>query len=163
MDKTNLKLMPIEDVVKLFNYGCIRPCVECPCYGMKECDDQLYSESYYLNHYKELSEHIDKTEKRYHDVVTELSNIKDKEFIDSTFPLTWDELTRMEGQPVWLEYDNNGIETLSHPIGWVIIDVVNTSTTLPEINFVSKWQTFWMSRGTMDKHWNAYRKEKKDE
>ena len=47
-------LMPIDKVVELFEKGCIRPCVECPCYGMKECKDQLYSEWYYLKQYQKL-------------------------------------------------------------------------------------------------------------
>lgn len=54
MDEENLKLMPIDDVIELFTYGCIRPCIECPCYGMKECEDQLYSEWYYLMEYKKM-------------------------------------------------------------------------------------------------------------
>lgn len=80
--------------------------------------------------------------------------------IENNPPLTWDELKLMKGKPVWLEYDNNGIETLSYPRQWVIISLIDNTTVMPEISFVSKWKTFWMQKEFMGKHWNAYKKEK---
>ena len=47
-------LQTLEKTIDLFENGCIRPCIECPCYGMKECEDQLRSELYYLKAYKRL-------------------------------------------------------------------------------------------------------------
>ena len=82
--------------------------------------------------------------------------------IENNPPLTWDELKLMEGKPVWLEYDNNGIETLSYPKQWVIISLIDNTTVMPEISFVSKWKAFWMQKEFMGKHWNAYKKEKYD-
>ena len=84
------------------------------------------------------------------------------EDIENNPPLTWDELKLMEGKPVWLEYDNKGIEILSCPRQWVIISLIDNTTVMPEISFVNKWKAFWMQKEFMGKHWNAYKKEKHD-
>lgn len=77
-------------------------------------------------------------------------------------PLTWEELKQMVGKPIWIEYDNRGIEILSEPKQWVIISLIDNTSVMPEISLVGKWKTFWMQKEFMGKHWNAYKKEKHD-
>lgn len=51
---------------------------------------------YYLNT-------IYTTENLYHDAINELNAIKDEDWKDRNFPLTWDELRQMEGKAVWID------------------------------------------------------------
>ena len=75
----------LDEVIDLFDNGCIRPCVECPCCGMKECQEQLAAESYYLHEYQKIEEE-------------HAENV----------PITWEELKQMEGKPVWVESKRYG-------------------------------------------------------
>ena len=90
----------------------------------------------------------------------ETSLIEEKAKIKENKPITWEELKSMIGKPVWLEYDNRGIEILSNPHQWVIVGMVDNTSVMPEINFIGKWKTFWMQKEFMGKHWNAYKKER---
>ena len=80
--------------------------------------------------------------------------------IENNPPLTWEELRQMVGKPIWIEYDNRGIEILSEPKQWVIISLIDNTSVMPEISLVGKWKTFWMQKEFMGKHWDAYKKEK---
>lgn len=128
----------IDEVIELFDNGCIRPCVECPCYGMKECQEQLAAESYYLHEYQKIEEE-------------HAENI----------PLTWEELKQMEGEPVWIELLNHDIwEDPSHRVDsewWVIGEVrkddIILATYLDEMELCEE---------DIDVLWKAYRKERQN-
>lgn len=111
----------------------------------------------YENNIKEYNEHKKEIENIKQ---IEVSLIEEKEKIKENNPITWEELKSMIGKPVWLEYDNRGLEILSDPHQWVIIGMVDNTSVMPEISFISKWKTFWMQKEFMGKHWNAYKKEK---
>ena len=128
----------IDEVIELFDNGCIRPCVECPCYGMKECQEQLAAESYYLHRYQKIEgEHAE------------------------NIPLTWEELKQMEGEPVWIELLNHDIwEDPSHRVDsewWVIGEVrkddIILATYLDEMELCEE---------DIDVLWKAYRKERQN-
>lgn len=86
----------IDEVIDLFDKGCIRPCVECPCYGMKECKEQLAAESYYLHKYQEIEDEYE-----------ELKDWWAEEHAENV-PLSWDELKQMVGKPVWWAHGEVG-------------------------------------------------------
>jgi len=65
-------------------------------------------------------------------------------------PLTWDELKRMRGKSVWLEYDWNNI----HYKGWISLD------HMEDIFIIDVKDEWALSEVNMDK-WKAYRKERK--
>ena len=63
--------------------------------------------------------------------------------------LTWDELQKMEGKPVWIELHYKGCKPWS---GWEIVDEVS-----------NKWMTTHKddyAREQMCEQWQAYRKER---
>ena len=96
-------LQTLEKTIDLFENGCIRPCVECPCYGMKECQDQLSSELYYLKAYKRLMD--SKKELEWIGIIDENNK-----------PLTWDEIFELKNKPIWIDNIEKGYGY------WTIVD-----------------------------------------
>ena len=77
--------------------------------------------------------------------------------------LTWEDLEKMEGKPVWIEYDNQSFETLSPSRRWAVVCLVdNVGMIGPEVSFCGKGRPFWMQKESLGIHWNAYRKERYD-
>ena len=73
-------------------------------------------------------------------------------------PLTWDELQKMEGKPVWIEADN-GQEKFQH---WFIIDEF-TLSDIPGLQIM--WclqQSFRFWEQDLGVTWQAYRKERNE-
>ena len=69
---------------------------------------------YYLNT-------IYTTENLYHDAINELNAIKDEDWKDRNFPLIWEELKQMKGQPVWVIVNQ---DIIKHD-GWAIYGFVD--------------------------------------
>lgn len=130
----------LEEVIDLFDKGCIRPCVECPCYGMKDCQEQLIAESYYLHKYQEIE-----------DEYNELKDWWAEEHAENV-PLTWDELKTMEGMPVWVE---DGLENGE----WYIIECFTDSGRFIAHDRYADDTVF--KAVDMGNEWQAYRKERK--
>lgn len=131
-------LQTLEKTIDLFENGCIRPCIECPCYGMKECQDQLSSELYYLKAYKRL-----------------MDNKKELEWIgivdENNKPLTWDEIFELKNKPIWIDNIEKGYGY------WTIVDncgIMQDGTKM----FTSETQFFYEDE--MGEKWNVYKKEK---
>ena len=75
--------------------------------------------------------------------------------------LTWEQLEKMEGKPVWIEYDNQSFETLSPSRRWAVVCIVdNVGMNGPEASFCGKGRPFWMQKESLGIHWNAYKKER---
>ena len=131
-------LQTLEKTIDLFENGCIRPCVECPCYGMKECQDQLSSELYYLKAYKRLMD--SKKELEWIGIIDENNK-----------PLTWDEIFELKNKPVWIDNIEKGYGY------WTIVDncgIMQDGTKM----FTSETQFFYEDE--MGEKWNVYKKEK---
>lgn len=121
----------LDEVIDLFDNGCIRPCIECPCYGMKGCQEQLAAESYYLHKYQKIEEE-------------HAENV----------PLTWDELKQMLGKPVWIEVKNLSIGTCPYWKDWYIIKSFSND------EFMYCNDGFEWVKEMQGRLWQAYRKEK---
>lgn len=131
-------LQTLEKTIDLFENGCIRPCVECPCYGMKECQDQLSSELYYLKAYKRLMD--SKKELEWIGIIDENNK-----------PLTWDEIFELKNKPIWIDNIEKGYGY------WTIVDncgIMQDGTKM----FTSETQFFYEDE--MGEKWNVYKKEK---
>jgi len=75
--------------------------------------------------------------------------------IEDNPPLTWDELRRMEGKPVWVEY---GIGF--NQKRWVVIHSFHNSGFC-YMNVSGNYpNTFWQKVMGKDEFWQAYRKER---
>lgn len=105
-------------------------------------EDDMEEILFYLKEYKRSEDYVD-------EILVEEEN----------FPLTWNDLKEMEGKPVWIEYDNNGIEFFSNPHMWAIVGIVDEKAPLPEVSFVGRAKTFWLYKMEIGEHWNAYRRE----
>lgn len=143
MVEKNIK--PLDDVIKsiriCFSYNIEDECKDCAYFNHEKeiCESEPSLEKdtlYYLNQYK--------------NIIEEKNNA-----------LSWEKLIKLEGKPVWFEYDNKGYETLSHTHVWAIIDMIDYSMIFPEIKFISRYGEFWMTKESMGRHWNAYIKENK--
>ena len=92
------------------------------------------------NKYRQLSEDLGKTS-------AELSNE----------PLTWDELRKMEGCPVWIEYGCDFNQKR-----WVIIHSFHNTRSFCYMNVSGNYpNTFWQKDMGEDEFWQAYRKERR--
>lgn len=131
-------LQTLEKTIDLFENGCIRPCIECPCYGMKECEDQLRSELYYLKAYKRLMD--SKKELEWIGIIDENNK-----------PLTWDEIFELKNKPIWIDNIEKGYGY------WTIVyncGIMQDGTKM----FTTESQFF--HEDEMGKKWNVYKKEK---
>ena len=132
----------IDEVIELLDNGCIRPCVECPCYGMKECQEQLAAESYYLHKYQEIEDEYD-----------ELKDWWAEEHAENV-PLTWDKLKTMIEKPVWVEDNLETPEDITKY--WAIMQKIEKA----ECDEYALLSNFYYQKSEYEKSWIAYRKER---
>lgn len=105
---------------------------------------------YYLNT-------IYTTENLYHDAINELNAIKDEDWKDRNFPLIWEELKQMKGQPVWVIVNQ---EIIKHD-GWAICGFVNDyqaefAASIEDNNF--RITEFKLIKPYYGITWQAYKK-----
>lgn len=77
---------------------------------------------------------------------------------ESNEPLSWDELTGMVGQPVWIEY--SGTKPLSS--GWGLVSCASFTTWegVPCLSLVKIGVTYALPIKEYGKTWKAYRRER---
>lgn len=124
------------------------------CHEYPECfyDDEVTRDALnYLKEYKRVQNKIEKIA---------LGNIEDTLDKLDNKPLTWDELQKMEGKPVWIEG--------THHKHWCIIKGIARKDlsemeyiTLAYLNNRNRIVTYDRRKGNFDVTWQAYRKEKK--
>lgn len=130
------------------------------CFDCHYCGDDCVSGCVIedaLHYLKEYRDYIPKIEKKYHDAVTELSNMKDEDWKDKNLPLAWDELKTMEGKPVWIEvYDPIDEMTGWHTASWKLIEFINDDY-FDVRDSDGEQECFYKSES---EYWQAYRKER---
>lgn len=138
----------LDEVIQELGNMMPETCDECPfvCLAKSEDDCPLFIALHYLKEYQEG--------KKLYDAIQDY-HWKIKEKIETPWhdnpSLTWEELKRMEGKPVWVETKNCG----NH---WYVIDCVDENIMLCCGRFGERLKYF---RDCMEVGlWQAYRKER---
>lgn len=148
------RMKTLDETIKKFEIcnGSENFCSECP-YNEERCccdPDALY----YLKEYRDECNNIVNV----HDDYIHLRNEMQDELSRMNPPLTWDELKAMEGDPVWMEYeDGKG--------GWVIVGKFFSLFEHEEpdayIYMYYLHNKIECSKELYGSYWKAYRKERK--
>lgn len=128
-------------------------CESCPYTGIGNCNVEIQEDAlHYLKKYREeykalikaINEAID-VEMKYYDMIEEL---------ERNSPLTWNELKKMEGKPVWIEHDSSSTKYQR----WVL---VCEYTDANKITIIANHLLTQIMPDEYGKTWQAYRKERK--
>ena len=150
----------LDEVIKGFECCKSIECKECPyrilfnddshvpCDQFEKDDDALH----YLKEYRSEKAMWKADRKRFLDWIEQYKESREKHQqavieLKKNPPLTWDELKRMEGKPVWVEYTSDGKGE------WTIIRIVEENNLIDDIGVYP--------REDIGKTWQAYRKERK--
>ena len=117
---------------------------------------------YYMKEYRSEKIIWESDRKHYEDWIEQYKEARDKhqqavkEMLKNP-PLTWDELKQMEGNPVFVEECCRNGDLKS--AGWWLIDYWNDDQICLRDQGGNPWT---VHRTSLDRDWNAYRKERTD-
>ena len=120
--------------------------------AFRDAKDTLEAEK---DRYAEAVRNCEQAENRFRKMEDELNDIRRKHIEQmKKDPLTWDELTQMEGKPVWVEQPYQKMWGLND--GTYVDAFGNDCITIKVLHDLCHFE-----KNLMGKTWNAYRKERK--
>lgn len=135
--------------------GCLGQEYGCPNDGAESVPDALH----YLKVLKDILDPL-KVKKITHEITCPWCQSKIAILLpESNDPLTWDELRKMEGKPVWIEADDGKYK------GWVIVgkfySLVEEEDLDAHVDLYYFGRSMEYSKEMYGYYWQAYRKERK--
>jgi len=134
---------------------------------MKTLDEVIFEAPYsptpwesdalrYLKKYKNTDENYKKAIAHVTEVIDHYEKMVADYLAVNNPPLTWDELRKMEGKPVWVEvYDQINEKTGWHTASWKLIEFINDEY-FDVRDSDGEQECFYKS----ENDWQAYRKER---
>ena len=140
----------LDEVIKAFEWCCNDDndeCDECPYNGEKDgCHQRNLDALNYLRAYRDTRFLADKQRKYLKDRIADIENP----------PLTWDELRKMEGKPVWIEGSHGCIWDQK---SWALINFTHDGDMYCLV-IEPKAGCFCIGEEDYGTDWQAYRKER---